>query len=127
MTLEDNIGIGLLDDFVDTLDFECENNGGGDSPTNSFIAPPESQWVVTVLAIISLLPPSSLVLAWLRDFDRWYHGRLDRHSTEERLRAAGKPGSYLVRESDRKPGSYVLSYFGKTGINHFRWVDEYYI
>ena len=28
--------------------------------------------------------------------------------------------SYLVRESDRKPGSYVLSYFGKTGINHFR-------
>ena len=29
--------------------------------------------------------------------------------------------SYLVRESDRKPGSYVLSYFGKTGINHFRY------
>ena len=29
-------------------------------------------------------------------------------------------GSYLVRESDRKPGSYVLSYLGKTGINHFR-------
>lgn len=28
-----------------------------------------------------------------------------------------------VRESDRKPGSYVLSYLGgKTGINHFRWV-----
>ena len=29
-------------------------------------------------------------------------------------------GAYLVRESDRKPGSYVLSYLGKTGINHFR-------
>ena len=26
-----------------------------------------------------------------------------------------------MRESDRKPGSYVLSYFGKTGINHFRF------
>lgn len=26
----------------------------------------------------------------------------------------------IVRESDRKPGSYVLSYLGKTGINHFR-------
>ena len=26
-----------------------------------------------------------------------------------------------MRESDRKPGSYVLSYFGKTGINHFRY------
>lgn len=27
---------------------------------------------------------------------------------------------FLVRESDRKPGSYVLSYLGRTGINHFR-------
>lgn len=51
---------------------------------------------------------------------RWYHGRLDRHTTEERLREHGKPGSYFVRESDRKPGSYVLSYLGRTGINHFR-------
>ena len=25
-----------------------------------------------------------------------------------------------MRESDRKPGSYVLSYLGRTGINHFR-------
>ena len=55
----------------------------------------------------------------------WYHGRLDRIGAEERLRqyrgADGtNMGSYLVRESDRKPGSYVLSYLGKTGINHFR-------
>lgn len=28
----------------------------------------------------------------------------------------------IVRESDRKPGSYVLSYLGRTGINHFRFV-----
>lgn len=52
----------------------------------------------------------------------WYHGRLDRYSSEQRLRNAGKLGSYLVRESDRKPGSYVLSYLGRTGINHFRLV-----
>ncbi len=45
---------------------------------------------------------------------------MDRYQSEERLREAGKNGSYLVRESDRKPGSYVLSYLGKTGINHFR-------
>ena len=45
---------------------------------------------------------------------------MDRHQCEERLRSIGKNGSYLVRESDRKPGSYVLSYLGKTGINHFR-------
>jgi len=50
----------------------------------------------------------------------WYHGRLDRFQSEERLRQTERHGSYLVRESDRKPGSYVLSYFGKTGINHFR-------
>ena len=51
---------------------------------------------------------------------QWYHGRLDRFQAEERLWAANKLGSYLVRESDRKPGSYVLSYLGRTGINHFR-------
>jgi len=60
----------------------------------------------------------------------WYHGRLDRFQSEERLRLTEKHGSYLVRESDRKPGSYVLSYFGKTGINHFRVTavcGDYYI
>ncbi|XP_017781849.1 PREDICTED: ras GTPase-activating protein 1 isoform X2 [Nicrophorus vespilloides] len=51
---------------------------------------------------------------------QWYHGRLDRYQAEERLWSASKLGSYLVRESDRKPGSYVLSYLGRTGINHFR-------
>ncbi|KAF6210918.1 hypothetical protein GE061_014030 [Apolygus lucorum] len=51
---------------------------------------------------------------------QWYHGRLDRYTAEERLWSTSKMGSYLVRESDRKPGSYVLSYLGKTGINHFR-------
>ncbi|XP_048484401.1 ras GTPase-activating protein 1 isoform X2 [Plutella xylostella] len=60
----------------------------------------------------------------------WYHGRLDRYTSEERLWAASKLGSYLVRESDRKPGSYVLSYLGRTGINHFRITavcGDYYI
>lgn len=50
----------------------------------------------------------------------WYNGRLDRYNAEQRLRSINKQGCYLVRESDRKPGSYVLSYLGKTGINHFR-------
>lgn len=60
----------------------------------------------------------------------WYHGRLDRYTAEDRLWGAGKIGSYLVRESDRKPGSYVLSYLGRTGINHFRITavcGDYYI
>jgi Ras GTPase-activating protein 1 len=50
----------------------------------------------------------------------WYHGRLDRYQAEERLWLSNKLGSYLVRESDRKPGSYVLSFLGRTGMNHFR-------
>ncbi|VVC99599.1 unnamed protein product, partial [Leptidea sinapis] len=44
----------------------------------------------------------------------WYHGRLDRYTSEERLWAAGKHGSYL----------------GRTGINHFRITavcGDYYI
>ena len=51
---------------------------------------------------------------------RWYHGRLERATAEDRLRHACEAGSYLIRESDRKPGSYVLSFLGVTGINHFR-------
>ncbi|CAG7818083.1 unnamed protein product, partial [Allacma fusca] len=90
LTLEENIG--LLDDLEQLgLDFDGDNNDI--SPTEPLAAPPESHW---------------------------YHGRLDRHTTEDRLRFTGKPGSYLVRESDRKPGSYVLSYLGRCGINHFR-------
>ncbi|RMC18068.1 hypothetical protein DUI87_04947 [Hirundo rustica rustica] len=52
--------------------------------------------------------------------NQWYHGKLDRTIAEERLRQAGKPGSYLIRESDRRPGSFVLSFLSKTNVNHFR-------
>ena len=51
---------------------------------------------------------------------RWFHGKLDRLTAEKRLLAAGKPGCYLVRESDRKSNTYVLSYLGGQGINHFK-------
>ncbi|EDW06133.1 ras GTPase-activating protein 1 isoform X1 [Drosophila mojavensis] len=83
-----------LNDLAQELDqdeFDGPHMLNGERP--AIIAPPESEW---------------------------YHGRLDRYSAEARLRGSGKLGSYLVRESDRKPGSYVLSYCGRTGINHFR-------
>ncbi|XP_075581642.1 ras GTPase-activating protein 1-like [Pelecanus crispus] len=60
----------------------------------------------------------------------WYHGKLDRAIAEERLWQAGKPGSYLIRESDRRPGSFVLSFLSKTNVNHFRIIamcGDYYI
>lgn len=62
--------------------------------------------------------------------NEWYHGELDRHSAEMRLLNSGTPGSYLVRESESKPGSYVLSYMGIKGINHFRITavcGDYYV
>ena len=46
---------------------------------------------------------------------------MDRQTAEMRLNGA-RDGSYLVRESERRPGSYVLSYLGVKGINHFRYV-----
>lgn len=51
---------------------------------------------------------------------QWYHGRLDRKTSESRLLRSSLDSAYLIRESDRKPGSYVLSFLGQTGINHFR-------
>ncbi|KPM07554.1 ras GTPase-activating protein 1-like protein [Sarcoptes scabiei] len=51
---------------------------------------------------------------------QWYHGRLDRKASEQRLIRSNQASSYLIRESDRKPGSYVLSFLGRTGLNHFR-------
>ncbi|OXB82618.1 UNVERIFIED_CONTAM: hypothetical protein H355_003913 [Colinus virginianus] len=54
--------------------------------------------------------------------NQWYHGKLDRTIAEERLRQAGKPGSYLIRESDRRPGSFVLSFLSKTNVNHFSFL-----
>ncbi|KAL7848185.1 hypothetical protein AOLI_G00229030 [Acnodon oligacanthus] len=41
---------------------------------------------------------------------KWYDGKLDRTIAEERLRQAQTPGSYLIRETDRRPGSFVLSF-----------------
>ena len=53
---------------------------------------------------------------------RWYHGRLGRAGAEEMLRDR-EIGSYLVRESESKLGSFVLSYLGHNyKITHFRSV-----
>ncbi|XP_035164925.1 ras GTPase-activating protein 1-like [Oxyura jamaicensis] len=62
--------------------------------------------------------------------NQWYHGKLERAIAEERLWQAGKPGTYLIRESDRRPGSFVLSFLSKTNVNHFRIIamcGDYYI
>ena len=45
----------------------------------------------------------------------WYHGVISREETEALLTNCG---DYLVRESKRKPGNYVLS-AKWDGIRHF--------
>lgn len=73
-----------------------------------------------VVSVYNLCQLSANILCLLFVLYRWYHGRLDRNLAEDRLRQAKHLGSYLIRESDRKPGSYVLSFFGHKGMNHFR-------
>ncbi|XP_078498487.1 tyrosine-protein phosphatase non-receptor type 11-like isoform X1 [Lissotriton helveticus] len=41
--------------------------------------------------------------------ERWYHGHLSGKEAEKLLTEKGKPGSFLVRESQSKPGDFVLS------------------
>lgn len=54
-------------------------------------------------------------------FHSWYHGRLSREQSEERLKQSNKPGGFLLRESERKTGSFVLSYLSlKLNVNHFK-------
>ncbi|KAF4790641.1 hypothetical protein TURU_138613 [Turdus rufiventris] len=72
------------------------------------------------LAPGSLAARSEVLIVLLKT--TWYHGKLDRTIAEERLRQAGKPGSYLIRESDRRPGSFVLSFLSKTNVNHFSFL-----
>lgn len=55
----------------------------------------------------------------------YFHGKLDRRTAEERLSTEDRVGSYLLRESDRKTGSFVLSYYGRAGINHFQITHAY--
>ncbi len=40
---------------------------------------------------------------------RWYHGHLSGKDAEKLLTEKGKSGSFLVRESQSKPGDFVLS------------------
>ncbi|NIG61435.1 tyrosine-protein phosphatase non-receptor type 11-like [Pontoporia blainvillei] len=41
--------------------------------------------------------------------ERWYHGHLSGQEAEKPLMQKGRPGSFLVRESQSKPGDFVLS------------------
>eukprot|EP00039_Didymoeca_costata_P022212 m.3995 g.3995 ORF g.3995 m.3995 type:complete len:586 (-) comp2874_c0_seq1:954-2711(-) len=64
--------------------------------------------------------PSNLVFAeGSLDLFDWCHGAINRSAAEFLLMRSNQPGSFLVRESQSKPGDYTLSlYDGK--VAHYR-------
>lgn len=49
---------------------------------------------------------------------RWFHGHLSGKEAEKLILEKGKNGSFLVRESQSKPGDYVLSVRTDDRITH---------
>ena len=64
---------------------------------------------------------SAFFVIMISNIFSWYHGKLDRRIAEERLLEVNVPGCFLVRESERKSGAYVLSFLSEnSGTTHFR-------
>jgi tyrosine-protein phosphatase non-receptor type 11 len=49
---------------------------------------------------------------------RWFHGHLSGKEAEKILLDRAKNGSFLVRESQSKPGDYVLSVRTEDKVTH---------
>jgi tyrosine-protein phosphatase non-receptor type 11 len=56
-------------------------------------------------------------------FLRWFHGNLSGRDAEKLILERGRNGSFLVRESQSKPGDYVLSVRNDDKVTHvmIRW------
>lgn len=60
--------------------------------------------------------------------ERWFHGNLSGKEAEKLILERGKSGSFLVRESQSKPGDFVLSVRTDDKVTHvmIRWQDKKY-
>nr|NP_477131.1 corkscrew, isoform B [Drosophila melanogaster]AOQ14129.1 csw-PB [synthetic construct]AAF45725.1 corkscrew, isoform B [Drosophila melanogaster]AAN17610.1 corkscrew phosphatase splice variant B [Drosophila melanogaster]AAN17612.1 corkscrew phosphatase splice variant B [Drosophila melanogaster]AAN17614.1 corkscrew phosphatase splice variant B [Drosophila melanogaster] len=58
----------------------------------------------------------------------WFHGNLSGKEAEKLILERGKNGSFLVRESQSKPGDFVLSVRTDDKVTHvmIRWQDKKY-
>lgn len=52
--------------------------------------------------------------------ERWFHGHITGKEAEKQLMEKGKYGSYLVRESQSKPGDFVLSVKNEDKVTHVK-------
>ncbi|XP_050679890.1 tyrosine-protein phosphatase non-receptor type 11-like [Leptidea sinapis] len=50
--------------------------------------------------------------------ERWYHGQLTAKDAERMMLENGRSGSFLVRESQRQPGDFVLSVRTRDRVTH---------
>ncbi|XP_036676312.2 tyrosine-protein phosphatase corkscrew isoform X2 [Drosophila suzukii] len=59
---------------------------------------------------------------------KWFHGNLSGKEAEKLILERGKNGSFLVRESQSKPGDFVLSVRTDDKVTHvmIRWQDKKY-
>lgn len=57
--------------------------------------------------------------------DCWFHGRITRENAAHLVTGPGKPsGFFLVRESLRMPGSFVLTMWAENTVHHFQIVGH---
>lgn len=57
--------------------------------------------------------------------DNWFHGKITRENAAHLVMSQGKPAGYfLVRESLRMPGSFVLTMWADNNIHHFQIVGH---
>uniref|UniRef100_A0A158QGT5 protein-tyrosine-phosphatase n=1 Tax=Rodentolepis nana TaxID=102285 RepID=A0A158QGT5_RODNA len=54
----------------------------------------------------------------IAESSRWFHGPMSRNEAQKLLVEKGKIGSFLVRESIQKPGSYALSVSTEDQVSH---------
>ncbi|XP_070494310.1 tyrosine-protein phosphatase corkscrew isoform X2 [Chironomus tepperi] len=75
-------------------------------------------------AIIELKQPLSCAIE--PTTERWFHGNLSGRDAEKLILERGRNGSFLVRESQSKPGDYVLSVRNDDKVTHvmIRWQDN---
>lgn len=59
------------------------------------------------------------VIRWIVFVCRWFHGHLSGKEAEKLLEK-GKSGSFLVRESQSKPGDYVFSVRSNDRVTHVK-------
>ena len=62
-------------------------------------------------------------MSFSTDAERWYHGKITRENAAHLVSQgpiSRREGLFLVRESTRTPGSYVLTLWAKANVQHFQ-------